>query len=654
MTSEQFDQLVNRIQRKYDSRPWALRWKIALIVALGYAGFLAILLVVLALSAALVMGAILAGQEPSIFLMAVVAVLLAFGLSQTLVFLWIPMEPQPGREVKREEVPRLYQLLDMLQSEFHVRPFQHVVITYEFNAAVQMIPRLGVFGLNRSYLYLGLPLMQALTPDQFAAVLAHEFAHSSSRHDRFGVWIYRLRQTWSRVFAALHDAPSGGWMQRLRAVILWFVDWYWPRFNAHAFVLSRADEYEADRLSAEWAGVDSAASALFRIDSLSLRLNDKFWPEIVRLAKRDEVVPDDILQRTQDYLASPPDPADASRWLEQASQALTGSVDTHPSVSDRLKALGQSVDQFVRRGFPSVPSETAAQVLLGDGLQTIAADVNQRWKKENSLKWQNLFHQARRLEKQLESPTRDPEGELATDPLQQVGVTAFDLDRLWQHARTIWELEGAEAAEPLLRQLLDQAPDHSLANVTLGRHLLERGQVEGELLLRRVLEDGDSELVPAACQGLIIYYQQLGQSEKLRETQSQLSRYEVSQQAAIKERASVLASDKFMAHELNEAELSTLKESLREQGDVDSAWLVKKVLRHFPRQRLFVLVVRSKPRGLFGTVSPDNDRILVGRLIGNVKLPGRVLVIGSTGGFRKLARKVQSTPGSQLSYASST
>ena len=148
MTSEQFDQLVTRIQTRYGSRPRALRWRIALLVGLGYAGFLAVLLFVLVLSAALVAGALFAGHEPSILLMAVVAVLLAFGLCQAMVFLWVPLERLPGRDVTRDEAPQLFQLFDILQAELAVARFDHVRITSEFNASVQMIPRLGVFGFN--------------------------------------------------------------------------------------------------------------------------------------------------------------------------------------------------------------------------------------------------------------------------------------------------------------------------------------------------------------------------------------------------------------------------------------------------------------------------------------------------------------------------
>lgn len=648
MTSEQFDRLVNRIQAKFGSRPLRLRLRLVVLVVLGYLGFLAILLAMLALSVMLIAAAVSSGKEPGILLMAAVAVLLAFGISQALIFLWVPMKSAPAREVTRDEAPRLFELLDSVQAKLGVAPFNHVRITSEYNASVQMIPRLGAFGFNRKYLYLGLPMMQTLSPEHYASVLAHEFAHYSSRHDRFGMWIYRLRQTWTRVFAELHDKNSVGGVKSLRSAILWFVDWYWPRFNAHAFVLSRENEYEADRVAGDWAGAECAAEALFRTECVGIRISDKFWTDVTLQARSEAQVPDDIVERMRAYLLQPPAPEDAARWLDQAAQTLTGNIDTHPSLSDRLKSLDQEVAAFVRRGFPSIPSYSAADALLADALPRVTGDVNQQWKKENTLRWQNVYNQARRIEKDL-GPTPSAETNTAeVTASDQVVAATFDIDQAWLRVRAVWDLQGASAAEPLLRQLLEHRPAHLPANVTLGRHLLERGLPEGELFLRRVLEEDDSDLIPSACQGLIQYFQQQGQLEKVNEARSHLSRFETAQEAAAKERSQVTASDRFVPHGLSDQELAALFAIFSEERELHTVWLVRKDLKHFRKQRLFILVARSLPSGFFRNTNADADRILVARLLAQVKLPGRVLVIPPQGGFRRLAKKIMSLPDSEI------
>ena len=650
MTSEQFDQLVNRLQSKYGSRPFALRCRLAALVALGYAGFLAILLLVLLLSVGLMTIAFLTGKEPGVFLIAVVAILLAFGICQALVFLWVPIESEPAREVVRGDAPRLFELLDQIQSRLGVAAFHHVRITSEFNSYVQMIPRLGVFGFNRNSLYLGLPMMRALTIDNYAAVLAHEFAHYSSRHDRFGMWIYRLRRTWNRVFAELQDSNTSGLVHNLRRPILWFVDWYWPRFNAHAFVLSRANEYEADRLAAEVTGVDCAAEALFRIECAGLRFNEKFWVGLAQQARASVEVPNDVLQRMQIFLGSDPEPGDANRWLDLASQTLTGNIDTHPSLADRLKALDSDVQRLARTGFPRIPSQSAAETLLGDALPEIEEDVNRQWQKENSLRWQNIYNQGQRLEKELNSIPGSASRAADSEDLESTveAESQFDVDQAWQRARTVLELQGPHVAEPLLRELLDHHPNHALANVTLGRHLLEQGQSEGEHFVRRVIDNDDSDLMNWAYDALIRYFRQQGQVDRLRETQMEFGRFEAAQAAAMKERSLVTAADTFVPHGLQDDELSALTAILSRRSDLDSAWLARKQLRHFRNQRLYVLVVRTSLKGFLRSSTPEHDRVLVAALVKSVKLAGRILIIAPQGGFRNLARKIMSLPHSRV------
>ena len=85
-----------------------------------------------------------------------------------------------------------------------------VLLTHDFNAAIAQVPRLGLFGFHKNYLILGLPLMMALSLDQFRAVLAHEFGHLSGAHGRFGSWIYRIRRSWYQLMANLEHQQHWG------------------------------------------------------------------------------------------------------------------------------------------------------------------------------------------------------------------------------------------------------------------------------------------------------------------------------------------------------------------------------------------------------------------------------------------------------------
>src|SRR6185295_17638698 len=78
-----------------------------------------------------------------------------------------------------------------------------------------------------------------------------------------------------------------------RELIRKYVNWFWPYFNAHAFVLSRANEYDADAVAASIAGAQSMAAALARISAVDAVIDEKFWPELwLQAVKTPEPPPD--------------------------------------------------------------------------------------------------------------------------------------------------------------------------------------------------------------------------------------------------------------------------------------------------------------------------------------------------------------------------
>ena len=629
MNAEQFDQLVNQIQRRYGARPWRLRLRILLLVLLGYTGFLAGFFFVLMVSASLAFAAMLPGDRGgSIALIILMALFLVMGIWPLLMFIWVPLKPIEARLLTREESPNLFRLLQMLEKAYGVRPFHSVRVTADFNACVQMIPRWGFLGGNRSHLYLGLPLMEMLSPSQFATVLAHEFGHRSSRHDWFGMWIYRLRRTWSQVYSELQAKSSAGSLFFLRRTLMRLIDWYYPRFNAYAFVLSRADEYEADRNAAEWGGGEAMGQALWRTECFSLQLGEQFWKSMILLARSEADVPRNLLTRMKTFFAEPPGFDEANRWMKQAMLTLTGTVDTHPSLADRLNALQQDISQLAQQGFPRPPETSAAETFLADALPEISSEINARWAKENVLPWQNMFHEAARLKNNLVLP------DAAED---SVSATA---EELWERSCTIGQLHGTEAAEPLLREALAINPAHGPAILALGSSLLGRGADEGVEVLGKILHDSEHELIPHACEHLEKYFQTQGQSEKVREIKGIANRFLETHAAAQRERLAVTAADSFAPHELSEDQLGGLRANLKKHPDCDSAWLVRKQLKHFKKQPLYILVVKTRPTGFFGGSNVTKDQLLTRRLMSEIRLPGRLLIIAPQGGFRQLAKKV--------------
>lgn len=197
-------------------------------------------------------------------------------------------------------------------------------------------PRFGLLGGYCNTLMIGLPLMQALSPKEFASVLAHEYGHLSGSHGKLGAWIYRIRSVWLQMAQGFSNGSSF-----IDRTIHRFFRWYVPYFNAYSFVLARQQEYEADRASARLVGARVAADALVAADLKGRFIAEHFWPGLYAQADmrpKPEFLPHATMRNLLRYGAQP---EEYSQWLRESLGRITAYDDTHPSLRDRLEALGE-------------------------------------------------------------------------------------------------------------------------------------------------------------------------------------------------------------------------------------------------------------------------------------------------------------------------
>ncbi|MEM9544043.1 MAG: M48 family metalloprotease [Cyanobacteria bacterium P01_E01_bin.42] len=253
VTEEQFNTLVKRLERNARQNPGLYKLQVGLLAMLGYIYILFALALLLAALVFLMAIVIYSNRISSgVIQLAVVLIGVIAIVARSL---WVTMAPPNGIYLTRRRFPNLFGHLDKLTKKLKAPRCHHVILTGDFNAAVMQVSRLGIFGWQQNYLIIGLPLMQALSPSRFRAVLAHEFGHLSGNHGRFGGWIYHQRQTWMGMLERLHQSDQG-WATLFFQL---FLNWYAPFFNAYSFVLARTNEYEADRCAAQVSGNRTAA-----------------------------------------------------------------------------------------------------------------------------------------------------------------------------------------------------------------------------------------------------------------------------------------------------------------------------------------------------------------------------------------------------------
>lgn len=487
MSEKQFERLVGRLESYARQHPTQYKLKVALVAGLGYAYVLAVLGLALAIGAWLLVslnesGAIHFSSSKMLFGAGVFAAIILRAF-------WVRLSPPSGLEVHREEAPRLFLLIDKLTDTLGTPPFHHVFIVNDLNAAVAQTPRLGIFGWHRNSLLLGLPLMLAMTPVQFRAVLAHEFAHLGRQHGRFSAWIYRTRMVWSRLLEELKARNHWG-----SILFTKFLVWYAPFFNAYSFVLARAQEYEADRQASRLVGCGHMKDALATVHVIARMMDDLYWPALNRRTITNPTPPAAHLEELTALLQWVPASNRIQGWMKDALQQNTGYTDTHPSLTDRLAALDLVQEHSDTQAEPSVfpqlrtPQETAAaEYYLGAHAAVVREALDRSWAESVTDQWE-LKHR--------EMAAARARCQALSDKSATVGLST---DELWEYACQMEALESDRAALPVLKQLLAKDPNHAAANLAMGRHLLREDDQAGLQYLENAIAQDRDAVIPA-CQ----------------------------------------------------------------------------------------------------------------------------------------------------------
>lgn len=478
MTNDEFDALVFKLETQARDQPARYRLRLTLLSMLGntyLATILLLILVLLGISVAL------------ITTLKVIAVKLTLAICvflwMILKALWVKIAAPDGIEVRRAQSPALFAMIDQLCTELDSPPFNHVLMTDEFNAGVVQVPRLGIFGWHRNCLLLGLPLMKALTVPQFKAVLAHEFGHLAKGHGRASNGIYRQRLRWMRLARALDANNSTG-----SFLFKPFLKWYAPYFSAYSFPLARANEYEADATSARLTSSRDAAEALTSVSIISQYLNERYWPQIHRQAD-DLPQPGFTPYTTMAHgIATELDETSSLAWLTRALAEQTTSDDTHPALADRLRALGTSAH------LAPPQAGHAADALLGSALDDIARTFDQQWQQTIQPSWEERYRTV-----QLERQRLDELNE------RHAAGTELSIDDASERARLTGSAgKDADGSLEQFRQLLALEPNNAVICFHTGLRLLARDDDAGCALLERSMEL-DAAATAACCQTLRDY-----------------------------------------------------------------------------------------------------------------------------------------------------
>jgi Zn-dependent protease with chaperone function len=629
MTNEQqekFERLVQQLEKYSRHHPGYYRLRVGLLAVLGY-GYL-IFVFLLLLSIIWLFKSVLVAHTSQQLVgdLNWIAILLSLSLLR---LFWVKIKIPKGLTLDRQQAPELFATIDTLTAILQAPKCHHILLTDELNAGILQKSRFCFLPWQQNYLLLGLPLMQALSPGQFRAVLAHELGHLSGNHSRFSNWIYGLRKIWFELAEQFHDRQQNSFF-----LFRYFFDWYAPYFQAYSFVLARANEYEADRCGVELAGLQNEANADLNLAIYGHFLHRSFLPNLYQQAEYRAEPPNNVITLLLQQLKIGLSPREACKWLTRALTQKTDYEDTHPCLLDRLAAIGYDLNQIQ----PPQPEEkTAAEHFFGESLWNFAASLDRLWQKDVAQTWHKQYI---RLQQQRQNLAA-----LNTKAQRQT----LTVEEMWKRACLTWSLHDPQQAIALFQKVLELAPNHPLTNYQLGKVLIENNDFGGIQYLEKVLEN-EPELIISSCDLLSDFYQQEGKLEKANFYQQRSQEYAWLWRRSYQERTHITHQSSFEPHQLPEAEIRQLSEQLSSYGELKKVYLVRQKITYFPDKAFYIFGIVTRFIKGVGRKHKSHQE-LIEQIETELNFSGNFKVIILPTNPSKLGRSLQKNSGSCIYYA---
>jgi tetratricopeptide (TPR) repeat protein len=370
--------------------------------------------------------------------------------------------------------------------------------------------------------------------------------------------------TWENLNEQMRSGNLGTWF------LTPFFRRYAPYFRAYAFVLGRANEYAADRFSARITSPQRTAEELILFEIAGAYLAREFWPSFFQSTKTQPQPTESPYTAMRERLRRPWPEEQARLWLERALNRRTNTLDTHPSLTDRLRNLGE------RPRVPEAMGETAAEYYLQDSLELFTMELTNQWRAHVQDWWKGRYEHLQEQSKKL--------AELQS----KLTVEQPAFDDSWNYALILEDIEGSRAALPAFRNSLALQPDNPEALFAVGRILIDDWQEEGVQLLESAAER-NADLIFPATDMLYGYFMATGRHRRAEDYYERAIIQNERLQKAQAERSVVKHTDKFVPHGLTEPQVAELHAFFARVPEILTVYLVQKRVEYFLDKPMFVL-----------------------------------------------------------------
>jgi hypothetical protein len=221
---------------------------------------------------------------------------------------------------------------------------------------------------GRSF-YFPLTLGRILSKEELRGLVAHEFAHFAASQAAGAKRVFPLYAGVRRSLRALSQRSTGiGAFTALPAlsVLSLFVDTFEPAVAA----ASRETEQVADRVAADVVGRATLAAALVKSHAFT-----PAWDAVTTAMDRAVIEGTQYVNASALFAQVAAASSDAERLAGAGLLSAPHPVDVHPSLAERLRALGVSLAEVSVSALATDPPDPA--IALVDGHDAIERDLSE-------------------------------------------------------------------------------------------------------------------------------------------------------------------------------------------------------------------------------------------------------------------------------------
>lgn len=616
MDRSQYRRVVQKLEWASKRRPFLYEMQVVFWAGLGIAYVVSALLLFVGLIGFCAFNAFTEWRprgEPWPYVIGAVALcVFAYPFGRALL-LRIP--PPAGVEVTRTGSPEIWALIDGLQQKLKTPAIHRVLLWNDLNAAVNQHPRFGLLGGYKNCLMLGVPLLMALDRGQIESVISHELGHLSRKSARITSWTARTYGTWQKLGQSLTTVR-----RKTVLPVVKFAEWYMPRFGARTVVLSRAVEYRADACSVLAVGAENAGMALLMVEVRMMQMN-AFWDELDRSTLVNPQPVATLLVDMEKSFQAAPDAGKVRRMWRTALAARTEEGSSHPSLVERLEAMGffgcgvaGPTDVAAVKGDPAGLAErlpmpggvgaSLARELLGRDFHLLVAKIESQWRHNTTEAWvqrhRELCEQKKKLEEleaKLASPAAGGEGTRGEGAgVEGVGAeeAGGSAKELTTHCLLVEQLRGADEALALLGPYCERHETSAPLLYARGRLMLNHRDDDGGIALVEKAMTLDTDAIEPGLQLLYKHYTSTNRHEKAEEMVKRFDQHQQQLRRADAERNNLHLSDNYQAHGLTREEVARIVAIIAKTGGAQRAWLARKEVTLFTDKPAYCLILEHK------------------------------------------------------------